>query len=128
MDENKYTEHDGRVMLKLRRGSVLTSDDCPFFIDEFELVCNNGQHSFDDHYDNLELNPRVQFRYTWDGGNFSDYEDAYLGKIGQYDYSTRIFQCGMGSYFTLEVSTTEPVPFAIENLKIQWSPTSMFGV
>ena len=128
MDENKYTEHDGRVMLKLRRGSVLTSDDCPFFIDEFELVCNNGQHSFDDHYDNLELNPRVQFRYTWDGGNFSDYEDAHLGKIGQYDYSTRIYQCGLGSYFTLEVSTTEPIPLAIENLKIQWSPTSMFGL
>jgi hypothetical protein len=126
MDENKYTEHDGRVMLKLRRGSVLTSDDCPFFIDSAQIITNNGQHSFDDHYDNMELNPRIQIRYTWDGGNWSDYEDAYLGKIGQYDYSTTIWQLGLGSFFTLEISTTEPVPFAIENLKIQFEPCTSF--
>lgn len=126
MDENKYTEHDGRVMLKLRRGSVLTSDDCPFFIDSAQIITNNGQHSFDDHYDNMELNPRIQIRYTWDGGNWSDYEDYYAGKIGQYDYSTTIWQLGLGSFFTLEISTTEAVPFAIENLKIQFEPCTSF--
>lgn len=126
MDENKYTEHDGRVMLKMRRGGVLTNTDCPFYIDMLRLICNNGQLSFDDHYDNIELNPRVSFRYSWDGATFSDYEDAYLGKIGQYEYDTVVDGCGMGRYFTLEVSTTEPIPFAIENLQIKWSPTSIF--
>lgn len=126
MDENKYTEHDGRVMLKMRRGGVLTSTDCPFFIDSAELIVNNGQHSFNDQYDNLELNPRVSIRYSWDGSTFSDYEDYYLGKIGRYDYSTTAWHLGCGKYFTLEISTTEPIPFAIENLKIEWCPGSNF--
>lgn len=126
MDENKYTEHDDKVILKLRRGGVLTTDDRPFYIDSAELICNQGQHSFNDQYTNKELNPRVSIRYSWDGATFSDYEDYYLGKIGQYDYSTTAWHLGMGKYFTLEISTTEPIPFAIENLKISYSPTSLF--
>lgn len=126
MDENKYTEHDGRPILKMRRGGVLTSNDCPFYIDSAEIVVNNGQHSFNDQYDNLELNPRISIRYSWDGSTWSDYEDYYLGKIGQYDYSTTVWQLGMGKYFTLEISSTEPVPLAIENLKVSFSPCSNF--
>jgi len=126
MDENKYTEHDGRCILKMRRGGVLTNNDCPFFIDSAELIVNNGQHSFDDHYDNLELNPRISIRYSWDGSTWSDYEDYDLGKIGQYDYSTTIWQLGCGKYFTMEISTTENIPLAIENLKIQFTPGSNF--
>lgn len=126
MDENRYREHDDRVIYKMRRGGVLTSDDRPFYIDSAELVVNNGQHSFNDQYDNLELNPRISIRYSWDGSTWSDYEDYYLGKIGRYDYSTTIWQLGFGKYFTLEISTTEPVPFAIENLKIAYSPCSTF--
>ena len=126
MDENKYTEHDGKVIYKMRRGAVLTSNDQPFYIDLLRLVTNNGQHSFNNQYTNLELNPRISFRYSWDGATFSDYTDEYAGKIGHYDYETNIYGCGMGRYFTLEVSTTEAIPFAIENLKISFSPTSMF--
>lgn len=126
MDENKYTEHDGKVIYKMRRGSILTSNDQPFYIDSAEIICNNGQLSFDNHYDNIEMNPRISIRYSWDGATFSDYEDYYMGKLGRYDYSTVIWQLGIGSYFTLEVSTTEPIPFAIENLKVAYSPTSMF--
>lgn len=126
MDENTYEEHDGRVILKLRRGGILISNDQPFFIDSAELICNQGQHSFNDSYTNLELNPRVSIRYSWDGSTWSDYEDYYLGKIGNYDYSTTIWHCGMGKYFTLEISTTEKIPFCIENLKVSFSPTSLF--
>ena len=126
MDENKYTEHDGRVMLKMRRGGVLTSNDSPFYIDCLRLITNNGQHSFNDQYDNMEANPRVSFRYSWDGATWSDYEDAYMGKIGRYDYETNIYGCGMGRFFTLEVSTTESVPMSLENLQISWSPCSCF--
>lgn len=125
MDENKYTEHDNKVILKIRRGGVLTTNDCPFFIDEAEIIVNNGQHSFNNQYTNLELNPRVSIRYSWDGSTWSDYEDYYLGKIGRYDWVTNIMQLGFGKYFTLEISTTEPIPFCIENLKISYSPTSM---
>jgi len=126
MDENKYTEHDGRVILKMRRGGVLTSNDSPFYIDCLRLITNNGQHSFNDQYDNMEANPRVSFRYSWDGATWSDYEDAYMGKIGRYDYETNIYGCGMGRFFTLEVSTTESVPMSLENLQISWSPCSAF--
>lgn len=125
MDENKYTEHDERPILKMRRGGVLTSNDCPFYIDMLKLITNNGQHSFNDQYGNLELNPRVSFRYSWDGATWSDYEDAMCGKIGQYDYETILYGCGLGKFFTLEVSTTEPIPFSIQNLQINWTATSL---
>ena len=127
MDANAYTEHDGRVIYKMRRGGVLTSNDCPFYIDSAEIVVNNGQHSFNDQYTNLELNPRISIRYSWDGSNWSDFEDYFLGKIGRYDYNTTIWHLGMGKYFTLEISSTEPVPISIENLKVSWSPTSIFS-
>lgn len=126
LDENKYTEHDGRVILKLRRGGVLTNNDMPFYIDSAEIICNNGQHSFNNSYTNLEMNPRISLRYSWDGATFSDYEDLYLGKIGQYDYSTVCYGCGIGKYFTLEISSTEPIPLSIQNLKISFSPCSSF--
>lgn len=126
MDENKYTEHDGRPIYKMRRGGVLTSNNQPFYIDDMRLIVNNGQHSFNDQYDNLEVNPRVSVRYSWDGSTWSDYEDSYMGKIGQYTYETNIYGCGMGRYFTLEISTTENIPMSIENLQISWSPCSTF--
>lgn len=135
MDENTYTEHDGRKILKMRRGGVLTNNDQPFYIDAATLVCNNGQHSTKfaslttgalEQPDDGELNPRISIRYTWDGANWSDYEDYYLGKVGRYDWETTIWHLGMGRFFTLEVSTTEPIPFAIEQLKVSWSPCAMF--
>ena len=125
MDEKKFTEHDDRVILKMRRGAVVTSNDQPFWIDHLRLICNNGQTSLDNSYTNLELNPRVSFRYSWDGATWSDYEDSYMGRVGNYEWETDLWQCGLGRYFTLEVSTTEPIPFCIQNLQISWSPTSM---
>jgi hypothetical protein len=109
----------------MRRGAVLVSNDQPFFIDELKLIANQGQHSFNDQYDNMELNPRVSFRYSWDGSTWSDYEDAYLGKIGQYEYDTSLFGLGFGSFFTIEISTTENIPFSIQNVLINWTPTPM---
>jgi hypothetical protein len=125
MDENKYTEHDGKCIYKMRRGGMMTYNNQPFYIDMLKLVTNNGQHSFNDQYDNLELNPRVSFRYSWDGADWSDYEDAWMGKIGRYDYETTLYGCGLGRYFTLEISTTENIPFCIENLQVKYAPTSI---
>ena len=126
LDENVYTEHDGKPIYKMRRGGMVTFENRPFYIDQLRLVTNNGQHSYDSRYTDMELNPRISFRYSWDGAEFSDYEDAMGGKIGRYDYETNIYGCGMGRYFTLEISTTENIPFAIENLQVSWSPTSLF--
>ena len=135
LDENVYEEHDGRPMLKLRRGGVLTSNDCPFFIDSLELVCNNGQQSTK--FANLvsgalenpptDINPRISVRYSWDGATWSDYEDYYLGLVGNYQYQTVMWHLGYGKFFTLEVSTTEKIPFAIQNMKVAWSPSAMFA-
>lgn len=135
MDETAYEEHDGRPILKRRRGGVLTSNDQPFYIDSLELICNQGQHStkFANLMDGAlaqphdDINPRISVRYSWDGANWSDYEDYFLGKVGQYQWSTTMWHLGLGSYFTLEVSTTEKVPFAIENCKIAWQQTGMFA-
>ena len=74
-----------------------------------------------------DINPRISVRYSWDGATWSDYEDYYLGKVGQYQWSTTMWHLGLGSYFTLEISTTEKVPFSIENCKIAWQQTGMFA-
>ena len=124
MDENKYTEHDNRVIYKMRRGGVITNNNQPFFIDELKLIGNNGQHSFNNSYTDLEMNPRVSFRWSWDGATFSDYQDAYLGKIGNYSFDTSLFGLGMGSFFTLEISSTEPIPLSFESIELSWSPSS----
>lgn len=135
LDENTFEEHDGRPILKLRRGGVLTNTDCPFYIDSAEIVCNNGQQDTDlfnlvdgkaKTQPDTELNPRIQIRYSWDGATFSDYEDYYLGRVGNYDWSTTAWHLGCGRFFTLEISTTEKVPFCIQSLKIAFSPTSNF--
>lgn len=136
MDEDRFEEHDGRKILKMRRGGCLTSNDQPFFIDSAEVIVNNGQQQT--RFFNLvnndplsqpedpDLNPRVVFRYSWDGGNFCDYFDGFLGKVGEYEWSTTIWELGRGRYFTLEVSTTEKIPFTIQNLKIAWEPSVEF--
>lgn len=116
-DDSVYVEHDGKPILKLRRGGVLTSNDQPFYIDSLELIVNNGQHE-------LEHDPRMLIRYSWDGSTWSDYEDCYFGKIGHYDYTTTLWHLGLGRFFTLEVSTTEAIPFTLQNMKIEWSATS----
>ena len=135
LDENKFDEHDGRRILKLRRGGVMTSNDCPFFVDSVELICNQGQQSTK--FANLvtgqleqpetDLNPRISVRYSWDGAIFSDYEDYYLGNVGNYEYTTTMWHLGFGKYLTLEISTTEKIPFSIQNLKIAWEPSGMFA-
>ena len=135
LDENTFEEHDGTPILKLRRGGVLTSTDQPFYIDSAEIICNNGQQS-SDLYNLVDgkakaqpdagLNPRIQIRYSWDGATFSDYEDYFLGRVGNYDWSTTAWSLGCGKFFTLEISTSEKVPFCIQSLKIAFSPTSNF--
>lgn len=119
MNENRYLEWNDRRILKLRRGAVLTNNNQPFYIDAAELIINNGQVT------NVELNPRINIRYSWDGMTFSDYEDYYAGQIGQYEYSTMVWHLGLGRYFTLEISTTEEMNLCIENLKIQYEGTSL---
>lgn len=136
MDENEFQEHDGRPILKMRRGCVLTNDDKPFYIDSLEIVGNQGQHTVNlfellrgemAPNDQAEgVNPRVSIRYSWDGATFSDYEDYFLGKQGEYEWNTVVWQCGLGKYFTLEISTTEKIPFCIQNLKVEYSPAGNF--
>lgn len=132
LNENVYTEHDGRPILKLRRGGVLTSNDQPFYLDCAELICNQGQHGYPvkpgEYLSNtfLETNPRVSIRFSWDGATWSDYEDGYLGKTGEYEWSTNFWSLGLGRYFTIEISTTEAIPFAIENLKVQFTQCGNF--
>jgi len=135
MDENVYEEHDGMPIFKMRRGGCITSNDQPFFVDSAEIVVNNGQQQGDlfnlidgelKQPGDTDLNPRISVRYSWDGGNWSDYEDYYLGKIGEYAWSTVIWEMGMGRYLTVEVSTSEKIPFCIQQFKMAWEQGADF--
>lgn len=136
MDENVFEEHDGRPILKMRRGGVLTSNDQPFFIDCAEIIVNNGQQQTKffnlkdnepiEQPDQPDLNPRVELRYSWDGGNFCDPFEIFLGKVGEYQWNSTVYELGRGRYFTLEISTTEKIPFCLQNLKISWCQSAEF--
>lgn len=97
------------------------TDGTPFYIDSLDIIMNNGQSG-----DYIVDNPRINVRYSWDGATYSDMEEYNFGQLGKYDYVTTVWQCGLGKYFTLEVSTTEEIPLVIENLKINYSPCSNF--
>lgn len=118
-DQDKFTEHDGTVILRKRVGGVIYSDHLNFVCDWVQVVTNNGQ------VDTVSTDSLVSMRWTFDGSTFSDKETAPLGKIGQYDYETMFYNLGYGRYLTIELSCTENCPFTLMGINfggeaMQW--------
>jgi hypothetical protein len=105
--DSKWTEHDGRAIVRKRVGGVIYSDHLNFVCDWIQLVTNNGQSN------SILEDAQCTMRYSWDGATFSDLETATMGKIGQYDYETIWYNLGYGRYLTIEISCTEDCPFAL---------------
>lgn len=112
--EDKWNEHDNNPILRLRRGGVIYSDHSLFIINAIEVCTNNGQYS-ESFY---EKPAKMLMRFTADGSNWSDIEDVSLGYAGQYDEDCVFYNFGMAKVFTIELSCSENVPFALYSIKI----------
>jgi len=112
--EEKWNEHDNNPILRLRRGGVIYSDQSHFIINNIEVSTNNGQYS-SDFYSN---GAQMMMRYTADGSDWTDLETVDIGYTGNYDYDCIFYNFGMAKVFTIELSCSDNVPFALYSIKI----------
>ena len=106
-----WLEHDGTPILRLRRGGVIQVNYENFIINSIEVMTNNGQYELDNE-------GTMMMRYSVDGGTWTDSETVPIGGVGAYDYDCIFYNFGLGKNFTIELSNTENIPFALYGLKI----------
>ena len=111
LDKNKFTEHDGNLILKKRVGGVILSDYMNFVCDYVQIFTNNGQNQA------IAESAKITIRYSFDGATFSSIEQVPIGRIGQYDYETMFWLGAWGKFLTLEISCSEPCPFALMGIQ-----------
>jgi hypothetical protein len=111
LDKNKFTEHDGNLILKKRVGGVILSDYMNFVCDYVQIFTNNGQNQA------IAESAKITIRYSFDGATFSSIEQVPIGRIGQYDYETIFWLGDWGKFLTLEISCSEPCPFALMGIQ-----------
>lgn len=108
-DYDHFTEHDGRPIVRLRRGGATINGLTPFYVDNVVFMLSNG-------YGNRtspEVNPRVMFRYSLNGSTFSNERIGTMGRQGDYNYMTVFPRLGRGCVLNMELSCSEDIDFAI---------------
>lgn len=111
--EETWLEHDGKPILRMRRGGVIQSDHGMFVINSIQIETNNGQYSY------IAPNQaKMMMRFSVDGCDWSDLEFVDIGSVGDYDYDCIFYNFGMAKVFTLELSCSDNIPFALYDIKI----------
>lgn len=113
--EDNWTEHDGTPILRLRRGGIIQSDYTSFIVDYIEIMTNNGQYE----YINPDVDAKMLMRFSTDGSTWSDVESVEIGKTGDYDFDCVFYNFGLAKVFTIELSCSDNIPFALYGIKIQ---------
>lgn len=114
MDIHKFTEYDGRPMIRCRRSGVMQTEYNPFIVDGIKLICNAGD------FENANLMPQIMMRYSESGGPWSNQEIGLLGLQGEYGTIVEWFNLGIHTCMTMEFSCSDPIDFAIMAAKIQY--------
>ena len=111
---DKFTEHDGNRIIRLRRGGCTIDGYSPFIIDNISFIVNNG------YCDTLNptIQPKLMFRYSGNGSTFGNERIGYMGRQGQYNYYTEFPRLGIGRIWNFELSCSENIDFCIINVKI----------
>lgn len=100
LDRSKSTEYDGRTQLRLRRSGMLYSSYQPFYLDNIRLILSSGQNQ-------LTENPRIQYRVSDFGGDWTDARTMLTGQTGQFNWVSEAFNLGVYTIACLEVWTVE---------------------
>lgn len=108
-DPDKWTEHDGRPIIRLRRGGATINGCTPFFVDNVVFLLSNG-------YGNLldpNVRPKVMLRYSLNGTTMSNERMGYMGRQGDYNFMTVFPRLGRGCVLNMELSCSENIDFTI---------------
>jgi len=113
VDDN-WSEHDGTPILRMRRGGVILSNYANFYMDSIEVLTNNGQYQL-----LPDTQAKMMMRFSADGSTWSDSEVVEIGGVGQYDYDCIFYDFGIAKIFSIELSCSDNIPFALYALKIK---------
>lgn len=111
---DKFTEHDGNRIIRLRRGGCTIDGYSPFIIDNVSFIVNNGYCNTM----NPSVKPKLMFRYSSNGTTFNNERIGYMGRQGEYGYYTEFPRLGMGRIWNFELSCSEDIDFTIINMKV----------
>lgn len=111
--EETWLEHDSTPILRLRRGGVIHSDHSPFIMNSIQIETNNGDYEYI-----RPVQARMMMRFSADGCTWSDLEWVDIGSVGEYDYDCIFYNFGLAKVFTIELSCSDNVPFALYDVKI----------
>lgn len=113
-DYNKWTEHDGRPIIRLRRGGATINGCTPFFCDNVVFLLSNGYGNRLD----PSVRPKVMFRYSFNGTTMSNERVGYMGRQGEYNFMTVFPRLGRGCVLNMELSCSENIDFTISKCAI----------
>lgn len=112
--EPSWTEHDGRAIVRKRRGAAIVDGFTAFMVDNVQFQLPHG-------FAPAGVTPKVEFRYSSDGVTFLEREGP-MGAAGAYGFVTQFPRLGIGSSFILELSCSYDCPFDIYGCVINWTP------
>lgn len=134
-----WREHDGKPIIRLRRGGAIVDGFTMFCIDNVQFKVYNRMPMA------LTLSlerPKCRFRYSKNGEAFDNTRvgalgrvntlglsgtkdiTGILGKCGEFGFITQFPRLGIGTSFTFELSCSEDIPFDIVGCVINWTPIS----
>ena len=114
LSKDKYTEFDGRPIIRMRRSGAMMDSYNQFIVDGIKLICNTGD------FKNANLVPQIMMRYCESGGAYSNQEIGLLGHEGEYGTIVEFFNLGIHTIMNMEFSCSDPVDFCIVSAKIQY--------
>jgi hypothetical protein len=129
LDENKFTDYNGRLMQRSRETGITINDFNNIIIQSLELICDNGNtpilQTYDEEGKALSTegyNPNVILQLSYDGGRTWGTEMwSKMGRQGQYSYRTVWNRLGMGRKIAFRVLMTDPAPFNIAKAKLTFT-------
>lgn len=124
LDDNKYTEFDGRPIVKTRISPVIISQFSNVMFNEFELECNIGTT---DLLVGQGSDPQIMLQVSKDGGYTWGLEKwRSMGRTGQYQLRTKWIGLGLGRLFVVKVSVSDPIKFVIIGAKTRFTMCNSF--
>lgn len=114
MAKDKFTEFDGRPIVRIRRSGAMVSSFNSFIVDGIKLICNTGD------FKDPTLLPQIMMRWSDQGGAWSNQEIGLLGRQGEYGTVVDWYNLGIVTVMNMEFSCSDPVDFAIIGAKIQY--------
>ena len=108
-----WYEHDGTPITRRRVGGIVSSDHKPFKVASVRLLTNNG-----DYKKYVGKPARVSMRYSRNGTTWYSMAVRSLGRAGQYGYDTTFRNLGRAEHFSVEISSSDNIPFALYGIDI----------